>query len=99
VLLHSQPYKLDAINSTILKNMADLMVREVWGAYQHAHEQRILQLTKASLHLFGVLNLGFAPNPNPNPKNPKMNVDLPTLCCGAGALMHACMRACKHEAD
>ena len=32
----------------ILKNMADLMLREVWGAYEHAHEQRVLQLTKVS---------------------------------------------------
>ncbi len=46
VLCHSQPYTLDLVNHTILKNMADLMVREVWGAYEHAHSQRILQLTK-----------------------------------------------------
>lgn len=46
VLCHSKAYMLDFMNRSILKNMADLMVREVWGAYEHAHSQRILQLTK-----------------------------------------------------
>ncbi|CAL8465638.1 g5174 [Coccomyxa elongata] len=48
VLCHSKAYTLDFMNRSILKNMADLMVREVWGAYEHAHSQRILQLTKVA---------------------------------------------------
>jgi hypothetical protein len=27
-------------------NMADLMVREIWGAYEHAHKQRVMQLIR-----------------------------------------------------
>lgn len=46
VLLHGKPYTLEPANRAVLKNMADLMLREVWGAYEHAHEQRIVQLTK-----------------------------------------------------
>ncbi|CAL8465702.1 g5238 [Coccomyxa elongata] len=48
VLCHGKPYTLEPANRAILKNMADLMLREVWGAYEHAHEQRILQLTKVA---------------------------------------------------
>ena len=32
----------------ILKNMSDLMTRELWGAYEDSYKQRILQLKKAS---------------------------------------------------
>jgi hypothetical protein len=32
--------------------MAELMVRELWGAYQHEHEQRILQLVRIFLGVF-----------------------------------------------
>ena len=30
----------------IMGNMADLMVRELWGAYEHEHKQRVMQLTR-----------------------------------------------------
>lgn len=30
----------------IMGNMADLMVREIWGAYEHAHKQRVMQLIR-----------------------------------------------------
>jgi len=40
--------KLIAANMAILKNMSDLMVRELWGAYEDSYKQRILQLKKVS---------------------------------------------------
>ena len=40
--------KLSAANMAILKNMSDLMTRELWGAYEDSYKQRILQLKKAS---------------------------------------------------
>ena len=46
-LCHSKPCSFEAANRMILGNMADLMVREIWGAYEHAHRQRILQLVRA----------------------------------------------------
>ncbi len=45
-LCHSKPRSFEAANRMILGNMADLMVREIWGAYEHAHRQRILQLVR-----------------------------------------------------
>ena len=39
--------KLSAPNVAILKNMSDLMTRELWGAYEDSYKQRILQLKKA----------------------------------------------------
>lgn len=48
VLMHGKPHQLDAANKMILRNMADLMTREVWGAYEHDHKQRVLQLTKVN---------------------------------------------------
>ena len=30
----------------IMGNMADLMVRELWGAFEHEHKQRVMQLTR-----------------------------------------------------
>jgi len=47
-LLHGQAMKLTAANMAILKNMSDLMVRELWGAYEDSYKQRILQLKKVS---------------------------------------------------
>ena len=38
--------KLSLANMAILKNMSDLMTRELWGAYQDSYKQRILQLKK-----------------------------------------------------
>ena len=38
--------KLSAANMAILKNMSDLMTRELWGAYEDSYKQRILQLKK-----------------------------------------------------
>ena len=38
---------LSAPNVAILKNMSDLMTRELWGAYEDSYKQRILQLKKA----------------------------------------------------
>ena len=46
--------KLSAANMAILKNMSDLMTRELWGAYEDSYKQRILQLRKVSTPL-GVL--------------------------------------------
>lgn len=39
--------KLSVPNVAILKNMSDLMTRELWGAYEDSYKQRILQLKKA----------------------------------------------------
>ena len=43
--------KLSAANMAILKNMSDLMTRELWGAYEDSYKQRILQLKKVSTPL------------------------------------------------
>ncbi len=33
-------------NKLIMGNMADLVVRELWGAYEHQHKQRVMQLIR-----------------------------------------------------
>ena len=33
-------------NKVIMGNMADLVVRELWGAYEHEHKQRVMQLIR-----------------------------------------------------
>ena len=38
--------QLSAANMAILKNMSDLMMREVWGAYEDSYKNRVLQLKK-----------------------------------------------------
>ena len=45
-LLHSEAMQLSAANMAILKNMSDLMTREVWGAYEDSYKTRVLQLKK-----------------------------------------------------
>lgn len=45
-LCHSKPHKFDMTTQLIIGSMADLMVREIWGAYEHAHRQRIMQLIR-----------------------------------------------------
>ena len=45
-LLHSEAMELSAANMAILKNMSDLMTREVWGAYEDSYKKRVLQLKK-----------------------------------------------------
>ena len=45
-LLHSQAMQLSTANMAILKNMSDLMTREVWGAYEDSYKKRVLQLKK-----------------------------------------------------
>ena len=45
-LLHSEAMQLSAANMAILKNMSDLMTREVWGAYEDSYKKRVLQLKK-----------------------------------------------------
>ena len=46
-LAHSQPDGMDESRQLILRNMAELIVRELWGCYEHEHQQRILQLVSA----------------------------------------------------
>ena len=55
-LLHGQPMKLSAANMAILKNMSDLMTRELWGAYEDSYKQRILQLKKVRPQSVAALN-------------------------------------------
>lgn len=45
-LCHSKPHKFDMTTQLIISSMSDLMVREIWGAYEHAHKQRIMQLIR-----------------------------------------------------
>ncbi|KAK9834139.1 hypothetical protein WJX81_001741 [Elliptochloris bilobata] len=45
-LCSAQTRKLEATNSAILSNMAGLLVREVWGAFEHRQKQRIRQLIR-----------------------------------------------------
>ena len=45
-LCHSKPHKFDMTTQLIIGSMSDLMVREIWGAYEHAHKQRIMQLIR-----------------------------------------------------
>ena len=33
-------------NKVIMGNMVDLVVRELWGAYEHEHKQRVMQLIR-----------------------------------------------------
>lgn len=33
-------------NKVIMGNMADLVVRELWGAYEHEHKRRVMQLIR-----------------------------------------------------
>ena len=46
-LAHSEPHDLGESGRAILRNMAELIVRELWGCYEHEHQQRILQLVSA----------------------------------------------------
>jgi len=45
-MCHSKQHKFDKANKMIMASMADLMVREIWGAYEHAHKQRLMQLIR-----------------------------------------------------
>ena len=45
-LFNARPRKFDVSDKLIMGNMADLMVRELWGAYEHEHKQRVMQLTR-----------------------------------------------------
>lgn len=45
-LCHSKLRKFGMSEKLIMGNMADLMVREIWGAYEHAHKQRVMQLIR-----------------------------------------------------
>jgi len=42
-LCSAEARKLEAMNAAILSNMAGLLVREVWGAFEHRQKQRIRQ--------------------------------------------------------
>lgn len=44
--MNARPRKFDVSDKLIMGNMADLMVRELWGAYEHEHKQRVMQLTR-----------------------------------------------------
>ena len=46
-LCHTKQRAFNAGESGILGNMAELMVREIWGAYEHVHQHRIAQLVRA----------------------------------------------------
>ena len=46
-LCSAQTRKLEAVNAAILSNMAGLLVREVWGAFEHRQKQRIRQARRA----------------------------------------------------
>ena len=45
-LCNAKPRKFDLSNKLIMGNMADLVVRELWGAYEHQHKQRVMQLIR-----------------------------------------------------
>ena len=45
-LCKAKPRKFDMSNKLIMGNMADLVVRELWGAYEHQHKQRVMQLIR-----------------------------------------------------
>ena len=45
-LCNAKPQKFDISNKLIMGNMADLVVRELWGAYEHQHKQRVMQLIR-----------------------------------------------------
>ena len=45
-LCNAKPRKFDMSNKVIMGNMADLVVRELWGAYEHEHKQRVMQLIR-----------------------------------------------------
>ena len=44
--MNARPRKFDVSDKLIMGNMADLMVRELWGAYEHEHKQRVMQLIR-----------------------------------------------------
>ena len=48
-LCSAQTRKLEAMNASILSNMAGLLVREVWGAFEHRQKQRIRQARQQGL--------------------------------------------------
>ena len=45
-LCNAKARKFDLSNKLIMGNMADLVVRELWGAYEHQHKQRVMQLIR-----------------------------------------------------
>lgn len=67
--------KLSPANMAILKNMCDLMTRELWGAYEDSYKQRILQLKKVGCPACQCLTPGLAAGSN-----------VPALRCACSAL-------------
>ncbi len=45
-LCNAKPRRFDISNKMIMGNMSDLVVRELWGAYEHEHKQRVMQLIR-----------------------------------------------------
>ena len=89
-LAHSRPHDLDDSRRMILRNMAELIVRELWGCYQHGHQQRILQLVGA--HAF---DLDLEPSPSPcAPMPPHAKRSESETLCGAG--LPAAAATCGH---
>ena len=80
--------KLSTPNMAILKNMCDLMTRELWGAYEDSYNKRILQLKKVSQPALYAQNM------------PRMHAATLLPCNAVAVLLtgleHARLCACLH---